>query len=146
MDESDSQHSSEMNEEAMQAMEATSKPQSTARATVYGVNRFYDWLTRRNKTCDFNNVTAEQLNELLRKFYAEVKAKKQGGSLTPSTLTCLRAAIHRHITAAPFYRPFNIIKNREFTSANSMFTARCKLYFKSGNKKPKHKPAIGDVL
>ena len=69
MDESDSQHSSEMNEEAMQAMEATSKPQSTARATVYGVNRFYDWLTRRNKTCDFNNVTAEQLNELLRKFY-----------------------------------------------------------------------------
>jgi hypothetical protein len=125
-------------------MEESSKPSSTKRATLYGVKKFSDWLNKRSKVCDFHTVTKEELNELLRKFYAEVKSSKQGCSLTPSTLTCLRAAIHRHITSAPYNRPFNIITEQEFTSANNMFAARCKLYFKAGNKKPQHKPCIGD--
>lgn len=38
----------------------------------------------------------------------------------------------------------NILKDTEFTSANKIFSARCKLYFKAGNPKPKHKPCIGE--
>lgn len=134
---------SEMDEQAIQSLEVESKCESTTRSTVYGIKRFKEWLNKRGLECNFGTVTAEELNELLRKFYAEIKGKK-GGSLTPSTLTCLRAAIHRHLTSAPFSRCINIIRDRQFTSANNIFMAKCKLYFKAGNKKPQHKPVIGD--
>jgi hypothetical protein len=136
--------SSELDEVKLQEMDDSSKPTSTKRSTKYGVKKFTDWLDKRSKVCDLHSVTPDELNELLRKFFAEAKPVKQGGTFTPSTLTCLRAAIHRHITSAPYKRPFNIISGVDFMSANNMFTARCKLYFKSGNKKPQHKPAIGD--
>ena len=108
------------------------------------MKKFSDWLKKRNKTCDFFIVSPEELNELLRRFYAEVKSARQGSSLSPSTLTCLRAAIHRHITGVPYNRPINILADREFLTSNNMFNARCKLYVKEGNSKPKHKPSIGE--
>lgn len=135
--------SSDLGEEELRELEGSARPESTRRATAYGVNKFEQWLVKRERQCDFHSISAPDLNELLRKCYAEVKAVKQGTSLTPSTLTGLRAAMHRYVTSAPFNRPFNIIKDREFTSANKMFAARCKLFFKQGNPKPKHKPAIG---
>ena len=136
--------SSEMDENQLQDLEESAKPPSTKRSTVYGVKKFTDWLDKRSLDCNFHSVTPEQLNELLRKFYAEVKGQKQGVSLTPSTLTCLRAAIHRHLTCAPYNRTFNLINDGEFTTSNNMFSAKCKLFFKAGNPKPKHKPAIGE--
>jgi hypothetical protein len=136
--------SSELNDNDLMQMEHDARPESTNRATMYGVKKFQDWLTKRGKTCDFRTISAADLNELLRKYYAEVKSSKPGNSLTPSTLNSLRAAIHRHVTNAPYSRPFNIVKDSDFTSANNIFTARCKLYFKSGNKKPQHKAAIGE--
>ena len=142
---SQASHGSSLDEQQLQQIETSSKPATTQRSTIYGIKKFTDWVQKRAKTCDFQTITAEDLNELLRKYYAEVKSAKPGVSLTPSTLTCLRAAIHRHITSAPLNRPLNIIKDREFTSANAMFTARCKLFFKQGNKKPQHKPTIGDA-
>ena len=62
--------------------------------------------------------------------------------LTPSALTGIRAAIHRALTAPPYVRILNIINDRAFMTANQMFTARCKLYYKNNNKKPQHKASI----
>ena len=50
----------------------------------------------------------------------------------------------RTITSAPYNRPINVIKDAEFTTANNIFAARCRLYFKAGNPKPKHKPSISE--
>ena len=135
-----SQPTSELDENELEEMEKSEKPASAVRATDYGMKRFQNWLERRGKFVDYHTITAEEMNARLRKYYAELKALKQEGVLSPITLTCLRAAIHRYITSAPYNRPFNIIKDREFISAN-MFTARCKLYFKAGNGR--HKPALG---
>ncbi len=77
---------------------------------------------------------------ILRKYYAEVKPEKGDTSLTPSSLTGLRYAIHRYIVSLPF----NIIKDHEFTSANKLFQSKCKIYFQNGNPKPKYKAAIGE--
>jgi hypothetical protein len=130
-------------------MEKLSRPQSTERATKSGVKKFMEWQQKHASTCDLATVTPEELNNILRKFYAEVKHKdhKKGKSLTPSSLTGLRASLHRHLIAAPLLRPFNIIKDKEFTTANNMFAARCRLYYKAGNEKPQHKPCIekGDL-
>ena len=38
----------------------------------------------------------------------------------------------------------NIIKDKEFTSANQMFSAKLRLYYKAGNAKPKHKDVIDE--
>lgn len=135
---------SQLNDDELNQLEQSSKPAATVKATASGMRKFNQWMERRGRQCDWANVNAGELNEILRKYYAEVKHAKPGSSLTPSSLTGLRAAIHRHVTSAPYSRPLNIIKDKEFTSANAMFTARCKLYMKQGNKKPQHKPCIGD--
>ena len=82
----------------------------------------------------------------MRKFYAEVKTEK-GQALTPSALTGIRAAIHRHLTCAPLSRNINILQDSELMSANKMFEAKANLFTKENNAKPKHKSSIpsGDI-
>ena len=91
-------------------------------------------------------IAPKDLNDILRKFYAEVKTEK-GQPLTPSALTGIRAAIHRHITSAPLSRNVNILQDSDFMSANKMFEAKAKLFTKEMNVKPKHKQSIqsGDM-
>ena len=45
-------------------------------------------------------LSLKELNDILRKFDAEVKTK-QGRTLSPSALTGIRAAVHRFITSPP---------------------------------------------
>ena len=79
-------------------------------------------------------------------FFTELKTEK-GQALTPSALTGIRAAIHRHLTRAPLSRNINILQDSEFMSASKMFEAKAKLFMKENNAKPKHKSSIqsGDV-
>ena len=84
---------------------------------------------------DLKTVSATDLSEILRKFFAEVKTEK-GQALTPSALTGIRAAIHRHLTCAPLSRNINILQDSEFMSANKMFEAKAKLFTKENNAKP----------
>ena len=110
-----------------------SKAPSTKRAINWGMNKFNKWLDKRAIVIDLKTVGEGRLNEVLRKFYAEVKNEKKG-LLTPSALTGIRAAIHRAITVPPYERNVNIITDRVFLPANQMFIARCKLYYKTHNK------------
>ena len=66
-------------------------------------------------------VSPTDLNEILLKFFAKVK--------TPSALTGIRAAIHRHLTCAPLSRNINILQDSESMSANKMFEAKSKLCY-----------------
>ncbi|KAG1652349.1 hypothetical protein GQR58_026368 [Nymphon striatum] len=45
--------------------------------SAYGLAKFKEWLDKRGKICDYANISATEFNDLLRKFYAEVKATKQ---------------------------------------------------------------------
>ena len=86
--------------------------ENTKRATSWGIKKFEKWCDKRKLKVDFNCVTPVELNELLRKFYPEVKSEK-GQPLTPSTLTGIRAAIHRQLTLAPIFRSMNIMQDSE---------------------------------
>ena len=91
--------SSSLDESDLQQLEEEAIPDSTKRATQYGMRRFQEWLERRNRVCDFATVPEAELNETLRRFYAEVRSStKQGSSLAPATLNGIRAAIHRFVT------------------------------------------------
>ena len=130
-----------MDEEQMQAMEASAVPNSTSRATKHGVKKFDDWAAKRKIEVFFHAITAAELAAILRKFYAEVK-QLNGKMLSPSSMTGIRAALNRFVNGSPFYRNFDLVAGTDFIAANKMFDARCKLYYKLGNKKPQHKPVI----
>ena len=135
--------SSQPNSQEMDQMVLESSSTNTHKATQWGVKKFEDWAAKQNRVVDLETVSTTELNDILRRFYAGVKGKK-GQPLTPSGLTGIRAAIHRKITQPPLSRNINILADVDFTSSNQMFTARCRLYYKSGNRRPAHKPAIED--
>ena len=89
---------------------------------------------------DYTHTRAESAPE---KIYAELRSTKKK-YLTPSSLTGIRAALHRAIQSPPYNRSINIIADAAFNSVNIMLTIKCKQYVKNGNPKPKHKPAIGE--
>ena len=127
-----SSQNSDLGLEDLDKLEAKGQAENTKRATSWGIKKFEKWCDKRKLKVDFNCVTPVELNELLRKFYAEVKSEK-GQPLTPSTLTGIRAAIHRQLTSAPISRSMNIMQDSEFLSANKMFEAKCKLHTKEMN-------------
>ena len=92
------------------------------------------------------NSKSYRLGEFLRKFFAGVKIEK-GQALTPSALSGVRAAIHRHLTCAPLSRNISILQDSKLMSANKMFEGKAKLFTKENNAKPKHKSSIqsGDM-
>ena len=110
-----SSQNSDLGLEDLDRLEAKGQAENTKRATSWGIKKFEKWCDKRKLTVDFNCVTPVELNELLWKFYAEVKSEK-GQPLTPSTLTGIRAAISRSM---------NIMQDSEFLSANKMFEAKC---------------------
>ena len=63
-------------------------------------------------------------------------------SLTPSALTGIRAAIHRHLTCAPLSQNINILQDSKFISVNKMFEAKAKLFTKENNAKHKSSTCI----
>lgn len=134
--------SSDLSEGQLDALVTESKPATTQRCTDWGLRKFSKWSEKRNIKTDFATVSPDELNNTLRKFYAELKSDK-GMALTPSALTGIRAALFRALISPPYSRNFNIIVDKEFMSANQMFSAKCKLYCKTHNPKPKHKKSIG---
>ena len=63
-----------------------------------------------------NHSALKERNEILRKFYAEVKIEK-GKPLTLRALTGIRAAKHRQITSPLLSRNVNIRQDNDFMSA-----------------------------
>lgn len=57
---------------------------------------------------NLNTIHENRLNEMLRKFYAEVKAEKKSLT-TKSVLTGIQAALNRTIKHAPYNRCIDII-------------------------------------
>ena len=140
---SGSSQNSDLGQEQLNNMEESAEADNTKRATKWGLNRFEEWKAKRTVSFDWKTVPSKELNDILRKFYAEVKTKK-GRTLSPSALTGIRAAVHRFITSPPNNRAINILKDSDFIQANNMLQAKCKLYYHSGNPKPTHKNAIED--
>ncbi|KXJ24868.1 hypothetical protein AC249_AIPGENE6785 [Exaiptasia diaphana] len=138
--------SSDLGQEQLDEIEAKAQAKNTNRATEWGLKKFFKWSEKRQISVDLKTIAPKELNEVLRKFYAEVKTEK-GQPLSPSALTGIRAAIHRHLTSAPLSRDVNILQDSAFMSANKMFEAKAKLFTKEMNVKPKHKQSIdsGDM-
>ena len=78
-----STQSSIVDEEEMAKIESEAVSGSTTKATKGGVNKLKNWLKKRNIDVNFHSVSADELANILRRFYAEVR-KDDGKALTPS--------------------------------------------------------------
>ena len=83
---------------------------------------------------------SEELASVLKSFYAEVR-KKDGSEYTKNLLCSIRFGLNRY-----FRSVFNndIIKDKEFDEANSVYEAQCVALKKRGLVKTEHKPPIAD--
>ena len=70
---SDSSQNSDMTEDQLDKMVNDTRPKSTQRSTDWGIRKFQVWCEKRSRSVDIKTVSATELNEHLRKFYAEVR-------------------------------------------------------------------------
>ena len=105
-----------------------------------------EWLQSRGESVDFEYLPADELADLLRRFYGEVRTKKKT-DYSKQAMISLRAGIQRHIQGPPYNRNINIISDREFKQENMDKTGRIKKNRREGLDTTKHKSAIqpGDV-
>ena len=107
---------------------------------------FRDWLVERSFDVQFEVLTPEELNKLLRKFYVEVRS--QDGSLySKSSLNGIRSAIQRHLQSAPWNWPHAIINNPVFASSNELLVGLFKKMTAEGNvrTRPHYPIETGDL-
>ena len=76
-------------------------------------------------------------NDYLRLFYANLR-KKDGTYYTPSSLVCVRAAIHRQLTSPNVDANVNILNDEPFKRENGVLKAMIKKYLTSNQPDKEH--------
>ena len=83
-----------------------------------------------------------QLDQNLRRFYAEARTEKGEDYRRKSTLLGFRHSIERFLNAPPFSRGLQISTDTRFARSNLMLDAQIKNLKRSGKENVLHKPAI----
>ena len=94
----------------------------------------------------FEELQPEALALKLRSFYGSLRTKS-GAMYSKSGYINIRASINCHLSAPPFNRKFNIMRDREFLIANNVFTGILRTLRQQGMDITKHKSPIlpGDM-
>ena len=86
-------------------------------------------------------MTVGQLDENLRRFYAEAR-QKNGENYSKSSLLGFRHSIERHLNAPPCSRNLRIAHDPRFSRSNQMLDAKLVQLKRTGKENTRHKPAI----
>lgn len=86
----------------------------------------------------------DELGDILRRFYAEVR-QKNGAPYSKSGLINIRSSIQRHLSSPPYNVTFNIQKDAIFNPANQIIQGTIKMMKQQGLDKTKHKEAINQT-
>ena len=122
-------------------LEKSNVPKSTSDQTRRHVESFRKFLEERHLCTAFETVPENILNDYLRLFYANLRTKDQK-YYSASSLICIRAAIHRHLTSVDVNRNINILHGDNFMRANSVLKSMVGLYLRSNQEKRKEFDAI----
>jgi len=72
-------------------------------------------------TTPFEEMSAEQLNKCLQKFFLSAR-KRDGSFYNKKSLTAIRAAFDNHLRSPTLYKPFSIVEGSQFTVFTALFT------------------------
>lgn len=124
-----SRQNSDLDNKLLDEIEQKAQAKNTKRATeCMGSENFWEIVWEKKITVGIKTVSPTDLRENLWTFFAEVKTEK-AQALTPSAMSGIRAAIHRHLTCAPLSWNINISQGSKFTFANKMFEVKAKLFY-----------------
>ena len=112
---------------------------NTQNATRVAFNIFESYLLEKEITMDFKTVESGELNELLKRFYVEVR-KQDGTMYSRATMNSIRFGIQRKFHE--IRNDVNIIDSVEFKTSNEIFRAQCVHLKKEGLGKVNHKKPI----
>eukprot|EP00105_Crassostrea_gigas_P003620 XP_011416528.1 PREDICTED: uncharacterized protein LOC105320322 [Crassostrea gigas] len=141
-----------VSEDEIKKFRDSRQTESTKRNTKWGVKIIQEWSTETfGFEIDFVTIEAADLNSKLSKFYAEARPKitteNNQSEYHKNTMKNIRAAINRHLS--DLERDMNIVKDKEFKSANDNLDGKLKHNVKCGISNPtKHKEVItpGDLM
>jgi len=102
----------EEEEKMLLELEISGTSLSTAGQTARYVEKFRSFLKNNSKNSKFEDVNDETLNDYLRLFYASLRRQDDGKWYAPSTLVCIRAAIHRRLISPEINRNVDILNGR----------------------------------
>ena len=90
---------------------------------------------------DFEGYSKEFLDDLLTAFYPSIR-KANGTWFSKSSYICFRAAIQRHLSAAPWNVPYLIINDLAFKNSNEVLEGIFKKLSREGKDRVKHHQPI----
>ena len=112
---------------------------NTHRGTTVAWNQFLCYLKEKSLTVDPQNISKDDLNDILKLFYVEVR-KSDGGHYKKTTLNSIRFGLQRKFKE--FNSDLDIITDSNFAECNLVFKAQCVQLKKNGLAKVEHKPPL----
>ena len=101
------------------------------------------WLKETSRKEDFESDAPKDLNTTLRNFYGEVR-NQEGKEYNHNSMRSIRSGINRHLQSHPHERAIDIIKDKDFNSANNIFDGYLKKCKAEGLDATEHKATLTD--
>ncbi|XP_066910901.1 uncharacterized protein KIAA1958-like [Clytia hemisphaerica] len=121
-------------ENEIQEFIAKSKNSNTTKSTSLCKRTFDTWADQRQQPKDIENLDPTELDQMLQRFFAEVK-KQNGKDYEPGSLASLQSGIDRYLKEKHYN--YSIIKDREFTSSRAVLEGKARFLREQGmGKRP----------
>ena len=114
------------------ALEKNSKNDNTTRSTATWLKTFNSWAESRNIVPELSLFAPDELNDILRRFYAEVR-KENGDDYEPDSLRVMQAALHRYLISCKY--PKSIMSDKEFKSSRDVLEGKARMLRTNGKGK-----------
>ena len=114
----------------LNVIEENEVPCSTKAHTVSYSTKFKEFLRSKSLPDSIETMPIRFLNQYLRLWYSSLR-KIDGSYYSPSSLACIRAAVNRYLTRAPYNRSLNLKTDKDFISSNNMMKAMASKFLKS---------------
>ncbi|KAK5853538.1 hypothetical protein PBY51_014682 [Eleginops maclovinus] len=132
----------DLTDEELRTIEDGAIESNTKKATAFAIKVFTEWKSHQKDrlpvTTDPDTCSAEELHELLRRFYSTVRSAV-GKPYSVATMTGIRASLNRHFSRLHLYA------DSEFTTSNRVFKSIKKTHRKNGQDKAKHHPHVNEA-
>ena len=125
-----------VSDEEITEINETAASKNTARATKTWMAAWAEWCKARNINVNMQTYYPQALDDLLNKFYVEIR-KKDGTDYEPDSLRVMQAAIDWYLRHKNY--PVSTITGREFTKSQETLDAKAKQLRRQGKGKRPNK-------